>query len=110
MTQMIFVDIDGTICITPVVNGMPNYHNSTPYWPNINKVNQLYDDGNLIVYWTARGAKTGNDWRDLTEQQLHNWGCKYHELRLDKPYFDKLYDDRSERLEPVDSKEQTQKT
>jgi len=46
------------------------------------------------VYWTARGAKTGFDWSGLTSQQLQSWGCKYHELRLDKPYYDLYIDDK----------------
>ena len=61
---------------------------------NIKKANKLYDDGNTIVYWTARGATTGIDWTDLTAQQLKKWGAKYHELKLDKPFYDLFIDDK----------------
>ena len=33
----------------------------------------------------------------LTLKQLHEWGCRYTELWMDKPVFDVLYDDRSRR-------------
>ena len=55
---------------------------------NIQKVNDLYDAGNQIVYWTARGTKTGIDWREVTEGQFHTWGVKYHELHFKKPAYD----------------------
>lgn len=86
----IFVDIDNTVFET---NGM-DYENSTPMQENIERVNQLYERGHYIVYWTARGMRTGIDWRDLTEKQLKEAGAKYHELRLNKPPFDLFIDDK----------------
>lgn len=86
-----FIDIDGTICRTPGVE----YEKARPIPEAIELVNRWYDRGDTIVYWTARGALLGKDWRPLTEKQLAAWGCKYHELRLDKPLFDELYDDRA---------------
>lgn len=89
--MIIYVDIDETICNTP----KRNYEGCTPIKENINKVNELYDEGNTIVYWTARGTKSNIDWRELTLKQLNKWGCKYHSLEtLKKPYFDILIDDR----------------
>lgn len=86
----IFVDIDDTICKT---NGM-DYENSTPMHKNIEKVNQLYEAGHYIVYWTARGQKSGIDWTELTTRQLSKWGAKHHELRLTKPSYDVFIDDK----------------
>jgi CMP-N,N'-diacetyllegionaminic acid synthase len=87
----IFVDIDGTIAKTQG----SDYPNSQPIPEAIAKVNTFYDWGDTIVYWTARGQNSGVDWTDLTTRQLHEWGCKYHELRLDKPSFDLMIDDKA---------------
>lgn len=88
--MVIYIDIDGTICHSPNAD----YFKSTPIQKKIDKVNKLYEQGNRIVYWSARGAKSGIDWRSWTERQFKNWGVKYHELRLDKPYFDLFIDDK----------------
>lgn len=85
------VDIDGTICKS--INS--DYPNSTPYQDRIQKINKLYDEGNTIIYWTARGATSGIDWTDLTKQQLDKWGCKYHEVRMQKPHYDIWIDDKA---------------
>lgn len=85
------VDIDGTICNTP----SGNYVNSKPILKNIKKINQLYEKGHEIIYWTARGGNSGIDWSDLTKHQLENWGCKFHELRMNKPVYDIWIDDKA---------------
>lgn len=87
----IYVDIDNTICLTTGTD----YPNSKPLVNNIEKVNKLFDEGHHIVYWTARGMKSGLNWRELTTQQLLDWGAKYHELRLDKPPYDVFIDDKT---------------
>jgi len=90
--MIIYVDIDETICKTP----KRNYKGCLPIKENIDKINELYDSGNTIVYWTARGSKSNIDWSDLTKKQLTNWGCKYHRIEtLKKPHFDILIDDRA---------------
>jgi len=94
--KIIYVDIDETICDTPG-DEVRDYYSSTPRPETILKVNKLYDDGNRIVYWTARGSRSGKDWYKLTESQLKSWGAKYHELRCDKPYYDVFYDDKNMR-------------
>jgi CMP-N-acetylneuraminic acid synthetase len=86
-----FIDIDNTICKT---EGM-DYEGAKPWVENIKKANKLYDDGHVIIYWTARGAVSKIDWRRLTEKQLAEWGVKYHELRLDKPAYDMFIDDKN---------------
>ena len=89
--MIIYVDIDNTITIT---EGM-DYKNAKPVIYKIDKINELYEKGNYIVYWTARGVGSGKDYFSLTEKQLNRWGCKYHELRLDKPVFDIFIDDKN---------------
>lgn len=86
----IFVDIDDTVFKT---EGM-EYEKSKPIVENIAKVNKLYDEGHYIVYWTARGMKSGLDWSELTERQLKEAGAKFHELRLNKPSYDVFIDDK----------------
>ena len=41
------------------------------------KINELYEQGNYIIFQTARGKSSGKDWTDLTKSQLKNWGFKY---------------------------------
>jgi CMP-N,N'-diacetyllegionaminic acid synthase len=57
-------------------------------------LNKLYEEGNKVVIWTARGALTGINWMPFTQAQLNSWGAKYHELKQ-KPYFDVLVDDKA---------------
>ena len=96
--QTIYVDIDGTICNTTDAN----YKDSTPRYNQIDKINKLYDKGNTIVYWTARGTVTGIDWTNLTREQLKNWGCKYNTLSVgSKPNYDLLICDRTKRIEEI---------
>lgn len=86
----IFVDIDNTVMHTQGTD----YERSTPILENIERVNKLYDEGHYIVYWTARGMKSGLDWTELTQRQLKNAGAKFHELRLTKPPYDVFIDDK----------------
>ena len=104
--SVIFVDIDETICFYENQNsktkaGKREYERAVPDMNNIQKINKLFLEGNRIVYWTARGSRTGLDWYDLTEKQLKSWGAKYHELRCDKPYYDMFIDDKSLRIGEV---------
>lgn len=96
----IFLDIDGTICT--LADG--EYELALPIWKRIRAVNRLYEQGHRITYWTARGSTTGIDWRGVTEEQLAEWGCKYHELRMGKPDYDLFICDKAvnaEHLEDV---------
>jgi hypothetical protein len=88
----IYVDIDETICKKSPDN---NYALAEPIPERIAKVNALYDAGHNITYWTARGTKTGIQWFHVTQEQLRNWGCKYHELRMNKPAYDLMICDKT---------------
>ena len=87
----IYVDIDETICITPESR---DYSKAKPIQTHIDKINALYDEGHNITYWTARGAISGRDYRELTEVQLRDWGAKHHALILKKPAYDVFICDR----------------
>jgi hypothetical protein len=96
--KVIYIDIDETICNTPENR---DYFEATPIKDNIEKINKLYEKGNTIVYWTARGSRTNINWYNLTKKQLDDWGAKYHELRVDKPYYDLFIDDKNIRIEEL---------
>ena len=92
------IDIDGTICETE----KGNYENSTPIQKRIDRVNELYDDGHTIIFQTARGMGRSNNsyvyayakFFELTQNQLAEWGVKYHSLFLGKPSGDVYIDDK----------------
>jgi CMP-N,N'-diacetyllegionaminic acid synthase len=90
--MIVYIDIDDTICHSP---NKPDYKICIPIQENIIKANKLFDQGHTIVYWTARGTLSGQNWRDITEQQLLEWGVKYHELKFNKPYYDLFIDDKN---------------
>ena len=95
----IYVDIDETICF---YKGERNYEDALPIVDNINKINKLYNQGNTIIYWSARGTVTGIDWYDITMKQLKEWNCNYHKLILgEKPDYDLLICDKTKRIEEI---------
>ena len=106
MIQTIYVDIDDTICFyNDGLNKWDtkrNYADAVPNFDNIAKINKLYDEGHNITYYTARGSKTGLDWKSLTENQLKSWGCKCHHISVgEKPSYDLLICDKSKRIEEI---------
>ena len=92
------IDIDGTIC--SVTGGQ--YQNAQPKKERIIKINKLYEEGNYIIFHTARGmGRTKNNaekakelFYNLTEDQLNSWGVKFHKLQLGKPSGDFYIDDK----------------
>ena len=91
--MLFFVDIDETICYYE--DNERNYELALPYHDRIRKINDLYDNNNTIVYWTARGSVSQINWFDVTYKQLTNWNCKFHELRMGKPNYDVFIDDKN---------------
>lgn len=89
----LYVDIDNTICKTPEAV-IDRYTLSEPVVERISYLNRLYDEGNIITYWTARGNNSGVNYEELTKEQLQKWGCKYHHLKFNKPSFDLFIDDK----------------
>jgi len=85
------IDIDGTICTKTEDS---TYKNAKPRQLVIDKINRLYDEGNHIKIFTARGGTTGKDWTKLTTEQLRKWGVKYHSLITGKPAADFYIDDK----------------
>jgi hypothetical protein len=87
-----YIDIDDTIC---TLSEPMKYESAQPIPCAIQKVNQLYDAGHTVRFWTARGTVSGIDWRELTESQLKSWGVKYHSLIFGKPAYDFFIDDKN---------------
>ena len=104
MSKRYCVDIDGTIC-SPTVGR--DYHKAKPWKDRIKVLNKLYDEGNYIIYFTARAmgrvadlphsvpsVKAKEVLFELTKQQLEEWGVKYNELIMGKPHADYFIDDK----------------
>lgn len=70
-------DLDNTLCKTEG----NKYEESTPIESRISVVNKLYDEGHTIIIETARGCVSGKNWWYITNNQLKEWGLKYHTLR-----------------------------
>jgi hypothetical protein len=98
----IYVDIDETIADFQPDENRSDYTLASPIGINIDKINKLYDEGNRITYYTARGSVSGIDWHNITKSQLDEWGCKYHKLITGhKPAYDLLIDDKAKRIEEI---------
>lgn len=92
----IYIDIDDTICYYDGDDKKKlDYNKAKPYTDRIEKINRLYQEGNEIVYWTARGTVTGIKWFHKTLEQLNKWGAKFHELKMGKPSYDLFIDDKN---------------
>ena len=90
--MIIYVDIDETICY---YENERLYHLAKPNNERITKINNLFEQGHTIIYWTARGTLTNINHFSLTYEQLNNWGCKFSELRMGKPAYDLFIDDKN---------------
>lgn len=100
--MIIYVDIDDTIADYLPQQDNTDYNNARPIAMNIEKINKLFDEGHEIVYYTARGTKTGIDWYETTFNQLTSWGCKFHKLITGhKPAYDLIICDKSRRIEEI---------
>jgi glycerol-3-phosphate cytidylyltransferase len=86
-------DLDETICATPTSR---KYAEAVPYTKVVQRINDLYDQGNEITIFTARGSSSGIDYRELILKQLSDWGVKFHKL-IDKgkPSYDLFVDDKA---------------
>tara|TARA_A100001015_G_C15010552_1_gene722867 strand:+ start:2027 stop:2404 length:378 start_codon:yes stop_codon:yes gene_type:complete len=97
-TRTFCFDIDNTICKTK--NG--DYKNSKPIKYVISFINNLYDKGHYIFFYTSRfnriykfnKKKINSKGYKLTVNQLKKWKVKYHELIMCKPDYDYIIDDK----------------
>lgn len=92
-------DVDGTIC--SMVNG--EYDKAEPILERIKIINNLFEKGNKVIFYSARGMGRHNnnsqkaieEFYELTVKQLETWGVKYHVLFLGKPAGDLYVDDKA---------------
>ena len=84
-------DIDGTI-LTTVEDG--NYEMATPIPGRIEHLRTLKAAGHTILLFTARGSKSGEDWRERTALQMKDLNIPFDELILGKPHADLYVDDK----------------
>jgi len=103
--KTIAFDLDDVICSRPegVEHfGINKYDLCVPNEDMVKLVNQLYDDGNNIVIYTARGMsqcegdidKVYELLYDKTTSCLKNWNVNYHKLVMGKIHYDILIDDK----------------
>jgi len=92
-----FIDLDNTLCRTTD----SNYEASSPIQERIDYVNSLKVEGNHITIWTARGATSGIDHKELTLTQLAEWNVHYDELMMGKPHYDIYLDDKSFNIDSI---------
>ena len=98
-SRVLAFDIDGVICNTTG----SDYQNSIPKMKAIKKINNLYENGNEIIIFTARFmGRTNNNYEkahalgyDFTLNQLKSWNVKFNKLIFGKPSFDLLIDDKA---------------
>jgi hypothetical protein len=94
------IDIDGTIC--EQMNNFA-YGKGKVFFDRIQYLNNLYDEGNEIIYYTARGMGefdgsyrlAQEKWYNITESQLKTWGAKYTKLIIGKYSGDYYIDDKA---------------
>jgi uncharacterized HAD superfamily protein len=106
--RRIAVDLDGTLTqkarFPDIWDLTPKelwdlYEKVEPDNEMIEKVNQLYTEGNLIYIFTSRT----NIHQRITKKWLDKHKVKYHYILMDKPYYDILIDDKAFR--PEDAKD-----
>jgi len=91
MAAPIFVDFDNTLTSG---DGQPWWVDSFDEHPNeemIELVNTLFHQNHPIIVYTARTEEV----RDETAYYLDKWGVRYHALRMEKPSYRLLIDDRA---------------
>lgn len=83
-------DIDGVIALK---RADLDYAKAEPNVKMIHIINQLYDWGNEIILFTARGYVTKINWYPVTKAAMDRWEVKYSEIIMGKPNADFYVDD-----------------
>lgn len=79
--KIYLIDIDGT-CSEDIKNEDSHLYESAKVIPgSVEKINELYEMGNVITFFTAREEKD----REVTENWLRTNGFKFNGLIMDKP-------------------------
>ena len=75
------IDIDGTICEDIANENSHLYPLATPNIEWREKIKRWYDNGDCVVFFTAREEKD----RMVTLKWLDSHGFRYHKLIMEKP-------------------------
>jgi len=86
--MQLIIDLDGTICTEE-----KTYSRSMaqPLPEAISSVNKLFDEGNIIIIYSARSWPE----YEMTYAWLQNNKVKFHQLIMGKPIGDAWIDDRA---------------
>ena len=104
MKKVIAFDLDDVICTRTSEEGkVAKYHTCSPVKRMVEVVNNCYNDGNIIIIYTARGmsgfngdvSKIYSNLYELTLKQLNDWGVCFHQLVMGKLHYDLLIDDKA---------------
>ena len=101
--KTIICDIDGTLVkhVSPLETSKPTY-----------KMELLPGTTETIAEWDIKGyniiliSGRREGARKETEKQLNEWNVKYHDLKLDKPFYDLFIDDKAINSEDFFKKEE----
>jgi len=104
--KTIAFDLDDVICYRSEEYehlGPSKYDYCEPNQSVIDLINSLYNEGNKIVIYTARGMSQykGNvaliysELYSKTIRQLNAWGLRYNQLVMGKIHYDLLIDDKA---------------
>ena len=99
INKIICIDIDNVVCKTR----KKDYRNARPNKTSIQKINEMYDRGFVIKFFTGRYMGRSKEsiklakrrGYQMTTNQLKKWKIKYHKLIFGKPSFDLLIDDKA---------------
>jgi uncharacterized HAD superfamily protein len=80
--KIFIIDIDGTICEN-IRNeeGTIRMAGAKPFTESIRRINELYDQGHYICFFTART----DEHRQATEEWLKKHSVRYHQIIYNKP-------------------------
>ncbi len=81
MGKIFIIDIDGCICEHIENENPEGMRNAVPFPDSIRKINEWFDEGHHICFFTARTEEH----RKPTVEWLREHGVKYHQLILGKP-------------------------
>jgi uncharacterized HAD superfamily protein len=81
MEKVFLIDIDGTICDDIRNEDSHLYPYAKPISGSLEQINKWWDEGNVIVFFTAREEKD----RLTTEKWLTDNGFKFNSLIMNKP-------------------------
>ena len=75
------IDIDGTITEDVPNEDLLRMASVYPYEGSVEIINQWYDEGHIITFFTSRT----DEHRNITTFWLNKHGYKYHHLLMNKP-------------------------